>query len=206
MWVPADRGRFSSKRLGEAVIPVIGQWVTGLDDRKMRDWRGFHGANAPRAAGQGACCGWYHYRQEVTLRLLHLAFLTLLLPGYIGGCLFLYKGSDFGLAVGFVGLHGTIHGHIRSGPVTPVGTEGIENSAPLEGATLRFVNSDGEIAATGTSDADGNFELQIPPGVYTVRALGFDDQPFPLPPVEHTVTIVGGSDFELRLEYDSGIR
>ena len=140
------------------------------------------------------------------MRILHLAFLGLFLPAFIGGCLFLYKGSDFGLAVGFNGLYGTVHAHVRTGPITPVSTEGVENSAPLRGATLQFEKGDGEVVATGTSDEEGNFELQIEPGTYTVRALGFEDERFPMPPAEQQVVILGGSTFELRMEYDSGIR
>ena len=140
------------------------------------------------------------------MRLLHLAFLTLFLPAYIGGCLFLYKGSDFGLAVGFNGLYGTVHADVRSGPVTPVGTEGVENSAPLEGATLRFENGDGEVAATGTTDAEGNVELQIPPGIYEVHALAFDGQRYPTPPGVQRITVTGGAALDLSLEYDTGIR
>ena len=192
--------------MGEAVIPVIGQQVRWLDGQETCAWGGSRGADAPGRLGSAARIEWYPYRQEFTLRLLHFAFLTLFLPAYIGGCLFLYKGSDFGLAVGFSGLHGTVHAHVRSGPVTPVGTEGIENSAPLEGAMLQFENDDSEAVAIGTSDAGGNFELQIPPGTYTVRALAFDDQRFPMPPATQRVTIAAGSEFELKLEYDSGIR
>lgn len=140
------------------------------------------------------------------MRILHLAFLALFLPAYIGGCLFVYKGSDFGLAVGFNGLSGTVHAHVRTGPVNPIGTEGVENSAPLEGATLQFEDTEGDIVASGTSDAGGNVELQIPPGIYEVRALPFDDQRFPAPPGTRRVTITGGVRLELQLEYDSGNR
>jgi hypothetical protein len=117
------------------------------------------------------------------LRILHLAFLALFLPAYIGGCLFVYKGSDFGLAVGFNGLSGTVHAHVRTGPVNPIGTEGVENSAPLEGATLQFEDTEGDIVASGTSDAGG-----------------------PAPPGTRRVTITGGVRLELQLEYDSGNR
>ena len=140
------------------------------------------------------------------MRLLHLAFLTLFLPAYIGGCLFLYKGSDFGLAVGFNGLYGSAHMHVRTGPVTPVGTEGVANSMPLEGATIQVLDGDEKLVATGTTDADGNVELQIEPGNYHVRALAFDGQPYPAPPEARSVTITGGNTIEMTMEYDSGIR
>jgi hypothetical protein len=140
------------------------------------------------------------------LRLLHLAFLTLLLPTYIGGCLFLYKGSDFALAVGFNGLYGTVHAHVLTGPVAPVGTEGLENSAPLEGATIRFETADGEIVASGTTDTEGNVDVRIEPGTYHVRALAFDGRRFPMPPGVQRITITGGTSIDLNLEYDSGIR
>lgn len=140
------------------------------------------------------------------MRLLHLAFLTLFLPAYIGGCLFLYKGSDFALAVGFNGLYGSAHAHVRIGPIEPVSTEGSENSAPLEGAEIQFSAENGRIVATGTSDAAGNIELKMEPGTYEVRALAFEGQRFPTPPGVQEVTIAGGKTLELSLEYDSGIR
>lgn len=59
--------------------------------------------------------------------------------------------------------------------------------------------------ATVTSDADGHYELRLPPGTYVVSGKAGDGRPFPFAkPVE--VTVRDGAFTWLRVSFDSGIR
>lgn len=70
-------------------------------------------------------------------------------------------------------------------------------------AQLVILDADNGVAARVTSDADGRFEVTLPPGEYVITPLGGD--PFPMAqPL--AVTVLAGEYVEVEINYDTGIR
>ncbi len=94
--------------------------------------------------------------------------------------------------------------HVRRGPISPVEHEGVDNTAPVENATMEVADALGRIAARATTGAEGTATMLLPTGGYRVTvtscpgALG-------LPP-SLSVTVSAGIVVPVRLVCDTGIR
>jgi hypothetical protein len=72
-------------------------------------------------------------------------------------------------------------------------------------ARLVIVDTAGDPVAEATSDANGRFELALPPGLYTI--VPAPPGPDPFPSAEAIPVQVGEEDYtEVEIRYDTGIR
>jgi Carboxypeptidase regulatory-like domain len=98
-----------------------------------------------------------------------------------------------------------VRGQVLLGPTCPVVQEGSPcPDEPVGGVEVRAL-TDGEAIAETTSGEDGRFELELPPGRYTLEAVVDPDGPgmFAKPVA---VTITAGAFVEVVVPVDSGIR
>ena len=98
-----------------------------------------------------------------------------------------------------------VHGQILLGPTCAVVQEGSPcPDEPVGGVEVRAL-TDGEAIAQTTSGGDGRFELELPPGRYTLEAVVGPDGPgmFGKPVA---VTVTAGTFVEVVVPVDSGIR
>jgi hypothetical protein len=98
-----------------------------------------------------------------------------------------------------------VRGQVLLGPTCPVVQEGSPcPDEPLGGVEVRAL-ADGEVTAQTTSGEDGRFELELPPGRYTLEAVVGPDGPgmFAKPVA---VTVTAGAFVEVVVPVDSGIR
>jgi hypothetical protein len=98
-----------------------------------------------------------------------------------------------------------IRGIVLLGPTC----EGATRSSPCVEpyvATLVILDAEGEIAGQVTSDAQGRFELALPPGIYTIAPV--PPEGGALFPVGRPVpVVVGDGEYtEVAVDYDTGIR
>ena len=98
-----------------------------------------------------------------------------------------------------------IRGTVTIGPTCPVEQPGEVCVEPYE-ADLRIECADGSDILTVRSDADGEFEVRLPPGEYHIVPLQPDPaSPFPVAsPVDVVVPAEGST--EVHIDYDTGIR
>lgn len=98
-----------------------------------------------------------------------------------------------------------VRGQVLLGPTCPVEQVGSPcPDEPVEGVDVRAVTG-GETIAETTSGEDGRFELELPPGRYTLEAVVAPDGPgmFAKPVA---VTVTAGAFVEVVVSVDSGIR
>jgi hypothetical protein len=98
-----------------------------------------------------------------------------------------------------------VRGQVLLGPTCPVVQEGSPcPDEPLGGVEVRAL-ANGEAIAQTTSGEDGRFELDLPPGRYTLEAVVGPDGPgmFSKPVA---VTVTAGAFVEVVVPVDSGIR
>ncbi len=98
-----------------------------------------------------------------------------------------------------------VQGQVFIGPVCPVVQ--INNPCPDQPyqAKLTVINLDGKIVAKSSSDADGNFEIKLPPGDYLLHAESPEGGM--LPYAEDVEFTVYPDEFsEVIVNFDSGIR
>jgi hypothetical protein len=98
-----------------------------------------------------------------------------------------------------------VRGQVLLGPTCPVVQEGSPcPDEPLGGVEVRAL-ANGEAIAQTTSGEDGRFELDLPPGRYTLEAVVGPDGPgmFAKPVA---VTVTAGAFIEVVVPVDSGIR
>jgi hypothetical protein len=98
-----------------------------------------------------------------------------------------------------------VRGQVLLGPTCPVEQEGSPcPDEPVGGVEVRAL-TDGEAIAQTTSGEDGRFELELPPGRYTLEAVVGPDGPgmFAKPVA---VTVTAGAFVEVVVPVDSGIR
>lgn len=98
-----------------------------------------------------------------------------------------------------------VRGQVLLGPTCPVVQEGSPcPDEPVGGVEVRAL-TDGETIAETTSGEDGRFELELPPGLYTLEAVVDPGGPgmFAKPVA---VTVTAGAFVEVVVPVDSGIR
>jgi Carboxypeptidase regulatory-like domain len=98
-----------------------------------------------------------------------------------------------------------IRGVALAGPTCPVARPNDPACAerPVTGAVIHVIAGDGVEAATLTTDANGRFAVELPPGAY--RLVADDVEGLMRSPEPVTVTIKG-SVVDVQLSYDTGIR
>jgi len=102
------------------------------------------------------------------------------------------------------GPTGRVHGQALAGPTCPVERPGDSacDPRPVVGV-VEFRSGDRVVSEAGI-DAQGSFDADVPVGHYTIT-VDVGDEPFPsCRPIE--VDVGDGTDTELRLECDTGIR
>jgi hypothetical protein len=100
------------------------------------------------------------------------------------------------------GIRGTVFlGPTCPGPVDPSATD--EPCVTPYSAQLAILDADGKVVTRVTSGADGTFQVDLPPGDYTVAPQNGD--PVPSAPSQ-PVSVEPGKYTEIQVNYDSGIR
>lgn len=100
------------------------------------------------------------------------------------------------------GIRGTVFlGPTCPGPVDPNATD--EPCVTPYSAQLAILDADGKVVTHVTSGADGRFQVDLPPGDYTVAPQNGD--PVPTAPSQ-PVSVEPGKYTEVQVNYDSGIR
>jgi len=100
-----------------------------------------------------------------------------------------------------------IRGTVLLGPTCPLNHEpGSSEPVPCltpYSARLAIVDAEGQAVTHVTSAGDGTFQVDLPPGEYTVAPENGDPYPFAqsLP-----VVVVAGEYTEIQVNYDTGIR
>jgi hypothetical protein len=98
-----------------------------------------------------------------------------------------------------------IAGQALAGPTCPVVRPGDSNcnDRPVAGATILIRDSTGTVVAQMTTDADGRFQVKVPPGDYRIEPQPVEGLMGGADPIDITV----GADFKVvQLSYDTGIR
>ena len=70
-------------------------------------------------------------------------------------------------------------------------------------AELAILDEDGNLVKRVTAAADGTFQIDLPPGDYTIAPKNGD--PYPTAPSQG-VTVADGQYVEIQINFDSGIR
>jgi hypothetical protein len=92
---------------------------------------------------------------------------------------------------------------VRRGPISPVERPGVDNTAPVVGASVAVLRA-GHLFATATTDSAGTAAVPAPVGSYEVALVtcpGAMALPGPV-----SVTVSAGLLAAARLECDTGIR
>jgi hypothetical protein len=99
-----------------------------------------------------------------------------------------------------------VRGQVLLGPTCPVEQEGSPcPDEPVGGVEVRAL-TDREAIAQTTSGEDGRFELELPPGRYTLEAVVAADGGPGMFAKPVAVTVTGGTFVEVVVPVDSGIR
>ncbi len=98
-----------------------------------------------------------------------------------------------------------VKGQVLIGPMCPVMQEGVPCPDQPYQAKLIALDLNGRVVARASSDAEGKFEIELPPGEYILRAENPEGETLPYAgDVEFTVT---ADEFtEIVVYFDSGIR
>ena len=99
-----------------------------------------------------------------------------------------------------------VAGVVRRGPITPVSREGVDNTAPMEGATVVIDRAGGGRVGYVVSDQDGLFFVALDPGVYDFKPQSVPGGLDPGAPAPERVTVPSTGVAEVHFEYDTGIR
>lgn len=100
-----------------------------------------------------------------------------------------------------------IQGQVTDGPLAPVAQQGQANTAPLSGAIITALASNGAEAARATTDNSGNYKIFLVAGTYQVQGLAYRGlQAFPKPPAPQTIVVPGHQLVTVNVSYDTGIR
>lgn len=103
-------------------------------------------------------------------------------------------------------LDSGIRGQALAGPQCPV----VQAGSPCPGkpveAGVDVLSATGDRVTSFTTDADGRFDVELPPGEYTLDPLPPDPgNRYPIG-VQQAVTVASGRFTEIIIEYDTGIR
>jgi hypothetical protein len=99
-----------------------------------------------------------------------------------------------------------IRGSVLLGPTCPGPVDPNETGEPCVtpySAQLAILDSEGKVVTRVTSGADGRFQVDLPPGDYTVAPQNGD--PVPTAPSQ-PVKVEAGRYTEIQINYDTGIR
>lgn len=102
----------------------------------------------------------------------------------------------------------TLLGQVVAGPICPVESASPDpscNDRPVEGAVLVVRDANGDEVTRVTSDADGAFRAELPPGRYVVVPQPVDGLLGTAPPAEVELR-AGERPPALVIGYDTGIR
>lgn len=120
----------------------------------------------------------------------------------VAGC------SEIGIPVETPVAPSGIRGTVLLGPTCPVeSTPGANDPVPCVtpySANLVVLDGESAVVKRVTSEADGTFEVNVPPGDYVVTpSTGADTYPIaqPVP-----VTVFAGQYASVEINYDTGIR
>ena len=119
----------------------------------------------------------------------------------IVGLLLAACGSDSGSGTEL----GTIRGRVLLAPACPV--EQVSSPCPprpLADVDVRVVDAGGDVLASATSDDDGRFEVDVPPGSFLLTAAIQKDPARSVRPTR--VHVVAGTVTRANVLVDSGIR
>ena len=100
-----------------------------------------------------------------------------------------------------------VRGTVTASPTCPVETIPADPACaprPVAGAVLVFTDADGREVKRATSDQDGSFSVELPPGRYQVMAQAVEGLMATPGPME--VEVEAGPPAELQVSYDTGIR
>ncbi len=101
---------------------------------------------------------------------------------------------------------GTLTGAITLGPVSPVERPGIKPAlVPAPGVKLLILTPARQEIAAVTTDAGGQFRVDLPPGTYQVKMAPRKGKEF-TKDLPATVTITPGQETRLDIRLDTGIR
>jgi hypothetical protein len=135
------------------------------------------------------------------------ANLTWLLLAVLLGLVGLAGGSraDEGAGPRQNGM-GTLRGSITLGPTSPVHSPGMPAApVPAPGIKLLLYGPERQEIAAVTSDAQGEFRVELPPGTYRLEMAPAQGKGF-TKDLPATVTIAPGRDTRLNLRLDIGLR
>jgi len=98
-----------------------------------------------------------------------------------------------------------IAGQALAGPTCPVVRPGASNcnDRPVAGATILIRDANGTVVAQMTTDADGRFQVKVPPGAYRIEPQPVEGLMGGADPIDVTV---GGAFKQVQISYDTGIR
>ncbi len=151
-------------------------------------------------------------RRTFTMRrLVHLH-----LCGLIVGLVLLATACGVATGPG-TGLTGTIAGSVMAGPTCPV--ERVDNPCPDKPVTNRQVNilaassatanatpQTGNVVASTTTDANGNFSVNVPPGQYVVQVGAGPGMLGQRQETPGDVTVTANQTTTIKIVLDTGIR
>ncbi|MBM3152243.1 MAG: hypothetical protein FJZ96_08620 [Chloroflexi bacterium] len=98
-----------------------------------------------------------------------------------------------------------LEGQVFIGPVCPVVREGEECPDQPYHASLSVLDLEGREVAQFETDAEGLFQVDLPPGDYILHPETPDGMPLPVA-AEQYFTVQEGAYAWLTVTYDSGIR
>jgi hypothetical protein len=117
---------------------------------------------------------------------------------------FSWEANPDGLPV--VATSGTgIQGTVTLGPTTPVCRVGVPCSRAVA-ATVTVQDAGGQQVLQFTTGADGQFQVNLAPGTYTLTPAPLQSGSFYPRPLPVKVTVTSGSYAQVNPGYDTGIR
>lgn len=151
-------------------------------------------AHGPRSRNPDACVDVSRH-----MRVGGVLIITLV-ASFIAGC------GDQG--TGTTRGRSEVAGRVHLGPQCPVQTPGDRcDDKPAAGSEVTVAKqlagssaAGGDVVARTTTDADGNYHVAVPPGMYVVTAhAGMSCEPV-------TVRVTSGADSKVNISCDTGIR